>query len=129
MKKVENIEEKIAKLPVWAQKHIKDLERKQEAALRTLNKHVDQETPSPFYYEEHPCTGEGLGPVTKRFYIQAHTIQCEFDGIELRISAHHYNNQVGVRLSWNSLLRYVGEVAMVPESFNTVRLVAKEDMC
>ena len=126
--KDEDIREKIAKLPVWAREYIKTLEMRREAALGTLNRHVDQETPSAFYYEEWPCTGEEAGPTIKRFYIQAHSITCDFDGIELDISAHHFNNQRGIRLQWNNPDRGLEEIAFIPESFQTARLIARKDM-
>lgn len=121
--------EQLAKLPKWALEHLKSLEMQREQAIRTLNEFVDDQTPSPFYYEENPCTGEQRGPIGKRKYIQAHNMEVVWRGVHLTISAHSYGNSgEGIALQWGGEGRHSGDIAMIPASHQRVRLVAWKDM-
>lgn len=120
--------EQIAKLPAWAREHINTLERQRSQAVTTLNEFVDRDTPSPFYFEDNPCTGEASGPSSKRRYVQAGTLVVCWRGVELRIYANDYGNSgKGIRLQWSAEHR-TGEIAFIPESFQYARLIAKDDM-
>lgn len=116
--------EQIAKLPRWVQEHIADLVSERETAVRALNEHLDSETPSPFRVQDLVCTGEEQGPSSKTRYIQAHRMEVVYKGIELTI----YLRDNAIELGWSSEDRAVGEVAMIPYSFQQVRLKAKEQM-
>jgi hypothetical protein len=121
--------EQLAKLPKWALEYVKDLENQREQAIRTLNEFVDDQTPSPFYYEDNPCTGESSGPIGKRRYIQAHNMEVFWRGVHLTISAHSYGNSgEGIHLQWEGGVRTGHDVAMIPSSYQRVRLVLPEDM-
>ena len=50
---MDNIEEKIAKLPVWARKHIEDLQRERDSAHRALKEFLDTQTPTQIWTERH----------------------------------------------------------------------------
>lgn len=126
-----NLEEKIAKLPVWAQEHIKDLNHQRDAAIRALNKFTDEQTESPFSFQEHPCTGEGgvRGPVYKQKFVQAHSIDVDWQGVHLTVGAHDYgNSDSGIKLQWTGARRSIEEVAMIPDAFQSVRLVLPKNL-
>lgn len=121
-------EDQIAKLPAWAREHIKEISRQREMAIRTLNEFMDNDKPSPFFFEDNPCTGENTGPSTKRHYIQAHTINVNWRGVQLRIDANDYGNSGhGIRLQWSGK-HNAGEAALIPISFQYARIVSKDDM-
>ncbi len=121
--------EQIAKLPKWAQEYIKDVSREREVSLRTLNAFQDEQTPSPFYVEENLCTGEASGPTTKRRYIQAHSVEVYFRGVHLTVDANEFGNSgSGIRLQWSSKERGGGDAAFIPTSYQSARIVSKEDM-
>ena len=121
--------EQIAKLPKWAQEYIADISRERYVAVRALNEYCDDSTPSPFSVEELLCVGNGAGPSSKLRYIQAHTIDVRWRGVRLSVSAHNYSNTgTGIRLRWRTDDRAEREVAMIPESYQCVRLVAKEEL-
>lgn len=119
----------ISKLPKWAQDHIADLRRQRDTALNKLNDFVDDQTPSHFYVDDHVCVGEKSGPTTKRHYIQTEKMTVEYGKITLNIYCR--DDQRGehpcIDLQWG--YGYSNqEVAMIPESFQKVRLVAHEHM-
>ena len=119
--------DQIAKLPKWAQDHIENLSRERDSAVDTLNKFCDNQTPSRFRVEDHPCTGETAGPSHKKSYVQGHTLYVEWAGIELRIEANDYGgrtNEIG--LSWSTSMQR--EIALIPQSFCQVTLKTQENM-
>lgn len=113
--------EQIAKLPVWAQKHIESLTRQRDAAIRDHKKYLDDQTPTPFYEEYQGVEGR------RRRYIQALSLCVEWRGIKLRVDANDYGNSgPGIRLQWVGVKNH--EVALVPCYHQYVRLVAQDDM-
>lgn len=126
--KNDELKQKIEKLPVWAKEYIRNLERQRGVAINTLNDSLNDQEVSAFYYEPLVCTGEDQGPTLKRVYVQTCSLMCQFDGVELRISAHHSNNEVGIGLQWSSVENRSIDIAFIPKSYQTARLVAKEDM-
>ena len=121
--------EQIQKLPKWAQDHIQNLTRERETSVRTLNEFCDNDTPSPIYYEEMVCNGETQGPSTKRRYIQTDRIVVMWRGIELEIGAHDYGSSgPGISVQWSVAGGRFRDAAMIPESYQRVRIVSKEDL-
>lgn len=116
--------EKLAKLPKWAQEHIADLARRTANAERALNEYKDSQTPCEFYTEDMLCVGGGTEYVKR--YIQAHKVCVERDGVKLTILLRQ--DEKGLDLQWQSTERLMNEIAMVPVSFNKVKLVSKECM-
>ncbi len=115
--------EQIAKLPVWAQGHIKDLTRQRDTAKKEHSEFLDSQTKSAFYEE---FLGDKM---EKRRYVQADNMVCEWRGVRLRISAHDYGNSgVGILLQWEDSERHGRDVAFIPGSFQYARLVSKDDM-
>lgn len=123
--------EQLAKLPKWAQDHIKDLERERGAAVKALNDFTDADTPAAFYVEEHVGMGEKKGPSIKRRYIQTRAVICESQGIELRIFASgdlYGQSRPGIELSWSAISRGMSDVAFIPNARNSATLITKEHM-
>lgn len=116
--------EQIAKLPKWAQDHIARIERQMHGAKDARDKYLDEQTPSQFYI------GYQSDDLKKRRYIQADSIVCEFAGIRLAIEAHNYGNtsKNAIRLKWETPNRSLEAIAMVPDSYQSVQLIAKENM-
>ena len=117
--------EQIAKLPKWAQERMEDLERRTRVAERALKDNLDSQTPSEFFVEEYLSTGEGSDKHVRR-YIQTYKMAVEHDGVKLTILLRQ--DEKGIDLQWNSTNRLMNEVALVPLSFNKVKIVAKEFM-
>ena len=113
--------EQLNRLPVWAQKHIEDLARRAMIAERTLREYRDDQTPSEFYVEE----SFELGKMKKKF-IQTHKMTVERNGLKLDVLLRE--DEKGIDLSWSDDTRLVREIAMVPISFNSVRLLKKDHM-
>lgn len=113
---------RIAKLPKWAQDYIKDLEGQRSVAVRALNDFTDHSSPSPIFIEDDPRTGEEPGPSFKRVYLQTHRVFFEYAGIELCVTP--WDNEI--RLDWNG--HNMRAVAFVPYSYQSARLVSKENM-
>lgn len=126
MKAIETVmDDRIKKLPVWAQEIIEDLAQQRETAVRALNKYADDQTPSPFYIDELECTGEEKCPSKKTRYIQTRKIAVEHAGVHLSILLR--DGSIDLQW-WESLNRGAGQVAFVPKSFQAVDLIAKENM-
>jgi len=117
--------EQIAKLPKWAQERLADVERRTRVAEEKLKEYLDAQTPSEFYVEEYVSTGEGSDKYAQR-YIQTYKMAVETGGVKLTILLRQ--DEKGIELQWNSTSRLMQEVAMVPLSFNKVKIVAKDEM-
>lgn len=117
--------EQIAKLPKWAQEYVKDLERRVVIAERTLKKYTDTQTPSEFYIDDLLCIGNGT-PQVSRKYVQTHRITAERDGVKVDLLLRL--NEPGIEVSWSTSDRMTGEIAMIPFSFQKIKLVSKNDM-
>ena len=117
--------EQIAKLPKWAQETIEDLTRRTRVAETALKEYLDKQTPSEFYVEEYVNIGDGSDKHVQR-YIQTYKMVVESGGVLLRILLRQ--DEKGIELQWNSTDRLMQEVAMVPLSFNKVKIVSKGEM-
>lgn len=114
----------ISKLPKWVQRHIKNLERQREVAVKALNDYCDDQTKSPFSIEDNVCTGEEKGPTNKVRYIQTHKISVENEGVYLEVMIWDR----AIDLSWSSERSWTGEVACIPYSYQQIHLVSKDNM-
>ena len=118
----------VAKLPKWAQEHIGKIERERDVAVRALNAFCDEQTKSPYYVDDHICTGEEQGPVVKTRYIQTHKMTVSYCGVELNILTRTFSNEKRIELQWNATDIRTREVAFIPTSYQAGYLVAKEHM-
>lgn len=122
--------DQIQKLPKWAQEHLRDLSRQREEAVRTLNKLIDEQTPSKFSIEAHPCLGENPGPSFKTRYIQTDHIKVAHAEVELHVLIRDNgdNGSGRICLQWNDPRRTCGDIQMKPVSFQSIELQSKENM-
>lgn len=128
--------EQIAKLPQWAQELIKYQAMERDTAIRALNDHLDAQTPSKIYWEEYLSTGEGekrnpgVGPTSKRFYVQTNRLDIEHAGILLRVSCHDGDSMHdrAIDLQWSVPTGSIDMVAFVPKSFQQAILISHENM-
>jgi hypothetical protein len=116
--------EKIAKLPKWAQEHIADLERRQRNAETHYREYVDSQTPSHIFYEEYVNVGEKSEHFTR--FVQTDRITVKHDGVRLDILLRPEDK--GIELQWDDENRRCREIAMVPTSFQKIKLIRKEDI-
>lgn len=117
------VKENISKLPKWAQEIINDLSRERDTAIRELNSYVDSDTASDIYIDEYVSIGENRGPTPKRHYIQGYTVTFNHAGIELDVNIFHDDV---INLKWNAVGR--GDVAFIPDSYQSANLVSKDTM-
>jgi len=118
------MQDKINKLPKWAQEHIKDLNRQRDVAIKALNEYCDSQTDSEFSIQELECTGEEGGPSFKRRYIQTRKIEVDYGGVGLSVSIADQE----IRLSWWASGVGLRDVAFIPISYQYARITAKENM-
>jgi len=116
--------DKIEKLPKWAQEYIKDLQRQRDVAVRALDKYVDEQPPSPFYTEDLHCTEPVGGPTRRKRYIQAHGMTVQHEGVCLNILLRPEH----IDLQWGTDKNLSREVAFIPSSWMAARLVCRERM-
>lgn len=116
--------EKVAKLPKWAQEYIADLERRQKTAETHFREHIDKQTPSDMFYDEYLCVGEKSDSF--RRYVQTDRLTVQHDGVRLDILLRPEDK--GIELQWDDEHRRCREIAMVPTSFQKVKLIRKEDI-
>jgi hypothetical protein len=118
--------ENFDKLSKKVQDYIRKIERERDIAVRALNEHLDNETPSEIYIEEYESTGEEIGPTLKRRNIQGYKVSFEHAGVGLDVSIFDDNC---IDLLWskkNHLLS--GDVAFIPSSYQGARLVSCDKM-
>lgn len=118
-------DEQIAKLPVWARQYIKDLRREREVAIRALNQYCESQNPSRIYYDELESTGEQCGPSFKRVYVQSKKISIKHAGVRLEIYAYDPDQ---IRLQWSGDDHFMCDIAFIPLSYQSAKLVAKDKM-
>lgn len=119
---------KISKLPKWAQEHIKRLDSERFVAVRALNEYLDDQTESPFRYWDYICLGEGeaRSPTLTTRFVQTRKMEVRWAGVELTVLIRP--DQKELDLQWCAMGGGIREIAMVPTSFGSVRLKAKENM-
>ena len=112
------------KLPKWAQDYIKTLQRERQAAVDSLNQYLDNQSPSSFFILDLVSTGEKVGPSFKQRFIQTHNMEVVHDGVYLRIVLRKGQ----IDLQWRDADEHHREVALIPSSYMSARLVSKENM-
>ncbi len=118
--------DQIAKLPKWAQDYVKDLNRRMTTAEKELKEQLDSQTPSEFYIDDLLCIGDG-SPQFARKYVQTHKISVEHDGVKLDVLVRGPEDP-GIDISWGCSKRLMTEVALIPLSFQKMKIVPKDKM-
>jgi len=121
--------EQVAKLPLWAQKYINCIEGERMVAIRALNEHIDKQTKSKIYYDETLCTGEEVGPSSKRFYIQSEGVEVECAGVHLNVHCwQKSSHESGIELQWSAADGSGELIACIPRSFMSLTLTSARHM-
>jgi len=116
----------ITRLPKWAQKHIRDLERNAETSKRALDQALDQDTPSDVYVDEILC--DTHPPRSVRRYIQARTVTFEADGLVVAVSTPGgINGFHGVRVSFAGDRPLSGRAVIIPVASNVIEIRAVKE--
>lgn len=120
---------KIAKLPKWAQGYIKNVERQRDCAVRAYEEMKDAQTPSAIYAEDMDSVTASGGPANRKTYLQSHAVNIQAHGILLRV-ATEYGNTYGesITLSWSKAENFSGDIAFIPLSYQHAKLITKEKM-
>ena len=113
----------ITKLPKWAQEHIHNTQRQRDIAVRALDEYTDNQTPSPVSVQEMECVEHGSPKFYTR-YVQTNKITINHSGVELRVLLRNGH----IDLSYGGGGLSTDEVALIPASFQQIRLVSKENM-
>ena len=117
--------EQIAKLPRWAQDHIKDLDRRMKTAERTLTEYTDAQTPSEFYHDDMVCVGGG-SPKYIRRYVQTYKMTIERNGVQ--VTALLRQDEPGIELSFSNANHATAQVAIIASSFNKLTIVPSDKL-
>lgn len=91
-----------------------------DTAVRELKQWTDSQTPSKLYIDELVCDGERGGPSFYRRYVQGHKMAFEHAGVGLCVSLEGGC----IYLQYSATGSPVGEVAMIPKSFQRLALKA-----
>jgi len=120
--KIEATPERIAKLPVWVQEHIRDLERRGDNATAKARQLSDKQTVTNIWVEDY---GAELGH--QREYVQGESIVMVGNNVCLRVDTYRDGN---LDLSWSEGTTPYGggEVALIPTAHQQARLVAWDRM-
>jgi hypothetical protein len=121
---------RIEKLPKWAQDEFRSLQRERDTAVRKLQEYEDSQTESPISYTSLVSDGAAdVGPTIRTRYINGtNKIEFEHRGVHLRVmlteSGSHHSD--GIWLQWGNNI--MGDIAMIPDGYQSVRLIANENM-
>ncbi len=88
-------EEQLVKLPKWAREEFRTIRLERDAAVKKLNKYVDDQTVSAFEIRDLVSTGEQQGPSMKIQYIQTHRVHVQCGLMELDVSENSYAQHRG----------------------------------
>ena len=132
-KPTEPTAEMLAKLPLWAQMHIKDLAARQEMAYGALKTFQDGQTPTGVFYETHVRgTAANANQHHAKCYVPAEVLHIEHGDVELRVSLVTEDTFAGplksIALAWSSPKRVCAHIALVPTSFQAVSLFSKNNL-
>jgi hypothetical protein len=114
-------DERIEKLPMWAQDLIAETERQRLEAVRTLEELLDNQTPTKFYARDIISVKPGK-PEHKTFYFATSRVTCENDNVFVEI----YPCDEGVQVKFWSGKQWAGGAAIIPEASNSIRVVQCE---
>jgi hypothetical protein len=117
-------QERIAKLPKWAQDAIEHLSSERQAAINRLNEFQNHQTKTSVWTEALTCLGERPGPSYNRCYIQSDHVVVEGGGVQLEV----YAGDKAIRLRWGeaSRLASLERVALHITGCNAMSLSLKE---
>lgn len=113
------------KLPKWAQEEFARVKHERDTVVRALREYCDNQTVSNFYIDEYKCTGEKVpGSTVYRRYIQTNKISVYTDGVYLDVIIIDR----GILIQWGKDEFRTGEVAFIPQSYQSAELVSQDSM-
>lgn len=122
----EEKKKRFERLPEWARAHIETLTRQRDAAVDTLNQFQDSQTKSRVSFTEMVCTGERQSYKTR--YIPTDLV--EFNAHDLYMTVRiGYERDKFIHVTYGGGSKFLGaECALIPESFQQFRIVAKHNL-
>lgn len=115
-------EEQIAKLPKWAQEHIRTLEQQRREVVGVLEDFTQAHATGPVRCRMMVSDGEAeRGPSHREVRFDARWIEIEHVGVHLGITLAHDE----IRLAYTTAGRSSGCVYLKPTSFQQFTLKAK----
>jgi len=106
------LDERVSKLPVWAQDHINDLERDVRNTRRRLDRFLDTQTPTKVWVEDYVA---GV-----KSYVPDDRVVISHQGVTLEVNAR---GDEGIRLQWRPQGTHgLGELSFVPVSYQQARI-------
>lgn len=120
------IESQIEKLPKWAQEHIKAITRERDYASKAMAKAIDGQTESPFSVMAYDSTSCKF----LRWFVNTSdgTMEIRHGGVLLRVQLRNDNGRKTTDLSWSKELNLSADVAMIPTSYQQVKLATAENI-
>jgi hypothetical protein len=112
-------QEKLDKLPKWAQAYIMKIERERDTATEALARYQDSQTESPIYTDELVCDGRQQAPSFIRRYISSF-VPVNFEYANIHLTVRLVENCIELRWSKNG--DTLSKVAVVPTGFQSVEL-------
>lgn len=114
----EATDERIAKLPKWAQEHLRDLTRERDNAEKKLAAYIDDQTESRIYFTDR----DGNKVYLNEEASERLTIVSQCGRVHLRVTNYHDDR---IELSWTGGRdEYgMGDIAFIPTSYQQARLV------
>ena len=125
-----NTELPIHKLPKWAQDHIHTLQHQRDTAVKALKDWTDTQTEQPISVSEMEGLENG-GPTIMKRYVEGTDIDINWMGVRLSVMLRKEGNmhENAINLQWEGECGGSSHhVAMIPTSFQSVSLIAKENM-
>ena len=114
--------EQIARLPKWAQEHIRDLEGHKDIAQRKLREYLETQEQTNCWTDELVCM-KNSGPEWVRRYFKVANIEVAHKGVHLTVSGLRSEDN-DIRLSWRPVGNGGnGSVAFTPWAYQQARLV------
>lgn len=101
--------EQLAKLPKWAQEHIKAVTHQRDTVACKLDRLCDSQTRSNIWTEDFKC----------RQYIQGHTVEFDFQGVSLNVNL---STGRGLELAWKPSGDVIGALCFIPTSYQRAQI-------
>ena len=116
------MDQRIVKLPKWAQEEFERVVRERDTAVKALNNYCDKQTKSPFYYNDFLCVDQP--PKKYTAYIQIRKMNVEHKGVRLEIQL----SDNGIILQWGGDMHFMEKIALVPKAHQKAELIARDNM-
>ena len=120
------MQDKIEKLPKWAQDHIKKIERERDAAQAVLKKAIDEQTPSPVYVDEWNVTPR----VRRNVQTTSNRVCFDYKNVHLEVFLPYDGDgqrEEGIELTFG-LIEGRGQAVVFPSGYGKLAIISPEKM-